>query len=149
MGDSQALIEKARKFVSERVGEIRKASQLYKTAPWGKTDQEWFLNQAILVETKSSPREVLPVIQEIEKEIGRERKEKWGARLIDIDMLLADSEVITLPELTVPHPYLHMRRFSLIPLKDVWPEWVHPVLHQSVAEMLENCPDMGKVLAAE
>lgn len=149
MGDSRTLIGQAQKMISERVGEIRKESIIYKTAPWGKTDQEWFLNQAILVETNSTPQEILPVIQSIEKEIGRERKEKWGARLIDIDMLLADSEVIATPELTLPHPYLHMRRFSLIPLRDVWADWVHPVLHQTIGEMLENCPDKGEVIAVE
>jgi 2-amino-4-hydroxy-6-hydroxymethyldihydropteridine diphosphokinase len=146
MGDSIRLIEKAGEMVREKVGEVSKKSKLYKTAPWGKTDQEWFLNQAILVSANSSPEEILPLIQSIEKEIGRERKEKWGARLIDIDMLAAGPKILTLPELTLPHLYLHLRRFSLIPLRDVWPDWVHPILHQDVDEMLANCPDKGEVV---
>jgi 2-amino-4-hydroxy-6-hydroxymethyldihydropteridine diphosphokinase len=149
MGNSEALLAQARTMISDTIGSTLKTSKIYKTAPWGKTDQDWFLNQAILLNTELEPSEILSGVHSIEKEIGRERKEKWGARLIDVDILLAGDLVLMTPELTLPHPYLHLRRFTLIPLQDVLPEWEHPSLHQNMQQLLDHCPDKSEVLPSK
>ncbi len=101
-------------------------SSLYITAPWGKTDQEAFINQVIEIETELSPLDLLHVLQEIEIKLGRLRNEKWGPRIIDLDILLYGQETIKLKELTVPHPYMLERLFVLIPLQEIEPELIFP-----------------------
>jgi 2-amino-4-hydroxy-6-hydroxymethyldihydropteridine diphosphokinase len=150
MGDSKVLINRAKEKLGEKFGSIRKESRLYKTEPWGKTDQNWFLNQTVLIDIKKlSPHEILKEVLEIEHEIGRTRQDKWGPRLIDIDILIMFWGVIETPDLVIPHPHLHERRFSLIPLQDVWPNWRHPILNQTIPQMLANCPDKGEVIPIE
>jgi 2-amino-4-hydroxy-6-hydroxymethyldihydropteridine diphosphokinase len=152
-GDSRGMIEMAKAKIVEKFGGYYDLSALYKTAPWGKTDQNWFLNQVVhVLVSGSTPLGVLQTILEIEAELGRTRNDKWGPRLIDIDILtigIRGECIIETPELTVPHPHLHERRFSLIPLKDVWPNWRHPILNQTIDELLENCPDKGQVIREE
>jgi 2-amino-4-hydroxy-6-hydroxymethyldihydropteridine diphosphokinase len=145
LGDSKKLLSEAKSRIEKSIGEVLGSSKIYNTAPWGKTDQPPFLNQALLVETELSPEIILNRIKQIEHALGRERIEKWGARLIDIDILLIDDLVYFSSELAVPHPHLHERRFSLIPLQDVWPDWEHPVRKQSIEKMLETCSDTGAV----
>lgn len=138
MGNSVEFIEKAVEGLQEQVGKLIKSSALYQTAAWGKTDQPDFINQVLKLETELSPLEVLTTILGIERKLGRERTEKWGSRTIDIDILFYDQEVMACPELTIPHPFLQQRAFTLIPLAELEPEFVHPVYQKTVSELLDE-----------
>jgi len=105
---------------------IKRASSLYQTAPWGKTDQEDFINQVIEIETELLPLDLLHRLQDIEIKLGRHRDVRWGPRTIDLDVLLYGRETIDLEELKVPHPYLLQRLFVLIPLQEIEPELKFP-----------------------
>jgi 2-amino-4-hydroxy-6-hydroxymethyldihydropteridine diphosphokinase len=145
LGDRLALINEATTLIIERVGEVLKLSQIYQTAPWGVIDQPAFLNQVLKVETALQPIDVLNVILKIEKQLGRERKEVWGERLIDIDILYYANVVVSMNDLAIPHPQLHRRRFTLIPLVEIAPDYVHPKLKKTNQELLYNCEDEGLV----
>lgn len=138
MGNSLDFLDKASKALQEQVGKLIKSSSRYQTAAWGKTDQPDFINQVLKLETGLSPLEVLKTILGIEWQLGRERTEKWGSRTIDIDILFYDQEVVASSELTIPHPYLQQRAFTLIPLAELEPDFVHPVLKKTVSELLDE-----------
>ena len=105
----------------ERIGNLR-ASQVYVTPPWGKTDQPDFLNMAVAFETTLTPRELLALIRELEARAGRTREERWGPRTLDLDIILYGDQVIDEPDLQIPHPRAHERAFVLVPLAEVAPE---------------------------
>ncbi|WP_338152739.1 2-amino-4-hydroxy-6-hydroxymethyldihydropteridine diphosphokinase [Rufibacter ruber] len=130
-------------------GKTSQKSKLYETAAWGLEDQPDFLNQALIFETDLSPEEVLYATQKVEQDLGRERKIKWGARVIDIDILFYGQEILNLPQLQIPHPQLHLRRFVLAPLAEIAPTWEHPVLKKTVVELLKDCPDTLEVRLLE
>ena len=141
LGDRILYLQQARESIDRRVGSITRTSNVYETAAWGKTDQPTFLNQVLEVHTTLSPEEVLQSINAIEHELGRIRQEHWGARVIDIDILFYDDLVQQTQRLTIPHPQLHLRRFTLMPLAEIAPDQVHPVLGKSITQLLESCPD--------
>lgn len=145
IGDRQKNLTAAFQALENLTGRIIKASQVYETAAWGKEDQAAFLNQVVLIQTPLTPAALLQETQEIETKLGRIREEKWGARLIDLDLLFYDDLILQTDNLTLPHPQLHLRRFTLMPLAEIAPELRHPVLHKTVADLLENCPDMLEV----
>ena len=147
VGDRFGHIQNARTLIAEKAGEILKASQLYETAAWGITDQENFLNQALLLQTNLQPTELLTVLQEIEKLTGRVNTHRWGPRIIDIDILFWEEQTVNEPHLTIPHPQVQYRRFALAPLLDLAPDYMHPVLHLTVKQMLAQCPDKLPVRA--
>lgn len=118
--------------------QVVKSSSLYETEPWGKTDQDEFLNQVIEIETALQPEELLHELQNIEIKMGRQRKEKWGPRLIDLDILLYGNEVIDDPQLTIPHPYLRERLFVLVPLAEIGAELQFPDDGATVQEVLSR-----------
>ena len=120
-------------------------SSFYETAAWGKEDQPEFLNIAIYIETSLSPTELLNAIHEIESNAGRLRTEKWGQRTLDMDILFYNTEIIELPELTIPHPYMQDRRFTLVPLAEIAPDLMHPVFKKTISQLLEECPDKLEV----
>ncbi len=122
LGDREATIEAA---VAALPGVVA-VSQLRETDPVGVVDQPAFLNGATALETELSPRELLDALLAVERELGRERRERWGPRTIDLDLLLYGDETIDEPGLTVPHPRLHERRFALEPLLDLDPELAIP-----------------------
>ncbi len=127
--------------IGEQIGAVVRYSSLYETAAWGMNDDPSYLNQVILVETALEPLAVLKRINKIEEKLGRIRNLKWESRLIDIDILFYDDRVISTPELSVPHPYLHLRRFTLIPLNEIAPDLLHPVLKKNTKDLLKELKD--------
>ncbi len=141
LGNRLTFLKTAQIELQKRVGKLIQASAIYETAAWGVTNQADFLNQVLELETNLLPEEILKINQEIEKEAGRNRKEKWGARELDIDILFYGDLVLNTSELTIPHPQLQNRRFTLLPLAEIAPGLVHPALKKTVAELLKSCPD--------
>jgi 2-amino-4-hydroxy-6-hydroxymethyldihydropteridine diphosphokinase len=145
IGDRKQNLLHASKLISEECGVVTAKSSLYETEAWGKTDQPAFLNQALEVETKLTARQLIRRVLKIEKQMGRERYEKYSPRVIDIDILLFNNEVHNYPLLKVPHPEMQYRRFTLLPLAEIAAGWVHPVLHKTIKTLLQDCPDTLKV----
>ena len=141
MGDRLHILSKAREFITDKCGKIIIQSSVYETAAWGKEDQEAFLNQVILIETKLSPTDLLRSVLKIEENLGRKREVKYGPRIIDIDIIFFNDEVINMEGLKVPHPRMQNRRFVLIPLNEIASQKYHPVLKKNVSRLLSDCPD--------
>lgn len=141
LGDRVANLAKAREIISQQCGHINAFSSLYETAAWGKTDQPAFLNQAIRLSTQLPARQLIRRLLKAEKLLGRIREEKFGPRIIDIDILLFNDEVYNLDHLKVPHPEIPNRRFALLPLSEIAAGVVHPVLNKTIATLLKECPD--------
>ncbi|QHL86884.1 2-amino-4-hydroxy-6-hydroxymethyldihydropteridine diphosphokinase [Nibribacter ruber] len=141
LGDRVSFLQEAFDRLSGIFGESGQKSSLYETAAWGLENQPAFLNQALLFQTDLPPDQVLAHTQQIEQDLGRERKERWGARVIDIDILLYGNTILETQNLTIPHPHLHQRRFTLAPLAELSPSFVHPVLKKTIAQLLADCPD--------
>jgi len=146
LGDRLRFLKKA----IEKIGEsdsvvIRKISAVYLTDPVGNPDQPRFLNLVVSIDTSLKPLRLLEYLLDIEEKLGRERNEKWGPRIIDLDILLYDELIISSDRLTLPHPRMHQRRFVLVPLAQINPHLFHPLLKKSVEELLRLCPDQSEV----
>ena len=141
LGDRQLHLARARELISSQCGTILAASSLYETAAWGNTDQPSFLNQALEIETPVNARQLIRRILKIDKLMGRIRTEKYGPRLIDIDILLFNNEKHNYPFLNLPHPEMQNRLFALLPLAEIAPGIVHPVLDKTVEQLIVECPD--------
>ncbi|MBL7703345.1 MAG: 2-amino-4-hydroxy-6-hydroxymethyldihydropteridine diphosphokinase [Ferruginibacter sp.] len=140
-GNSKIQLTKATRQIEKQIGGIIRQSSLYSTAAWGSINQPDFLNQVIIVETKLSAQQTMQTILKIEEEMGRIRTVKNAPRIIDIDILYYNKEIINQPELTVPHPQIQNRRFVLVPLNQLSPNLIHPVLNKTTHQLLINCPD--------
>ncbi len=116
-------------------------SSIYETEPWGKKDQDWFLNVILQIETSKDSTELLSILLNVEKSLGRIRKEKWGERSIDIDLLYYHNQILSSEELIIPHPGIADRRFTLIPLAEMCPLEKHPETGKTQMQMLANCED--------
>src|SRR5690242_18865199 len=134
-------LDQAITLLSGAVGPAIRQSAVYETAAWGKTDQAAFLNQALLLTTRLSARELIVTVLSVEDQMGRNRTEKFGPRVIDIDIMFYNEEVIDEPHLIIPHPQMQNRRFALIPLVELAPKMVHPVLNKTLEELLLECKD--------
>jgi 2-amino-4-hydroxy-6-hydroxymethyldihydropteridine diphosphokinase len=145
LGDRKENLEKARELIVLHCGNIVKTSSIYETAAWGKTDQPSFLNQALEINTTLTAKELLKKVLEVEKKLGRIRREKYGPRIIDIDILLFNNEIHDQPFLKLPHPEMQNRRFALIPLAEIAPNEIHPVFKKPITELLKECPDQLEV----
>lgn len=145
IGNRKKNLETATIFIQEQIGTIIKSSKIYETEAWGITNQAAFYNQIHIVESKFFAEEILNKILNIEKKMGRMRTIKNAARIIDIDILFFNEEIINKPNLIVPHPQIINRRFVLMPLNELVPEMIHPVLKKSIHELLQNCKDELKV----
>lgn len=142
MGNRFQLLYAAKEQIENRVGKLVASSAFYETEAWGKEDQDLFINQALVVETKLSAEAVLETVLNIEEELGRERSERWAARLIDIDLIFFENEIIAVPDkLTIPHPQMQYRRFVLQPLSEIAGQFMHPVLQQTVSDILTTLTD--------
>lgn len=141
LGQKSQNLLLARNMIGNRVGLIQNTSSIYKTAAWGKRNQPEFYNQVLILKTSFSALKALNILQSIELKLGRVRKEKWGERLIDIDILYFNDEVIEGPTLQIPHPGIPERRFTLVPLAQIAPDYRHPVLKKTQNQLLQECPD--------
>ena len=141
MGNSKASLSKAVVQIEKQIGKIIRQSGLYSTAAWGNIKQPDFLNQVIIVETNLSAHQTMQTILNIEKKMGRIRTVKNAPRVIDIDILFFNKEIIEQEHLSIPHPQIQNRRFVLIPLNKLSPNLKHPVLNKTVHQLLINCPD--------
>ncbi|MFD1630847.1 2-amino-4-hydroxy-6-hydroxymethyldihydropteridine diphosphokinase [Pseudopedobacter beijingensis] len=146
LGDRLDSIEKSLKHIEETIGEIVTQSSVYETQAWGNTNQPDFLNIAIEVRTHLLPQDLLTQIGVIERDLGRKRKEHWGARTIDIDILFYDNLVIKTPDLTIPHPFLQERAFVLVPLNEITSKYIHPILKKNVQQLYDLCEDKSQVV---
>jgi len=139
LGDRQVQLQDALAKLAA-VGRVVATSSFYETEPVEFTQQPWFLNCAIALETNKTPEQLMAAILRIEEEMGRRRVQKKGPRSIDIDILLFDDTIVDSKELTIPHPAMHQRRFVLEPLAEIAPELLHPVLKKTIGELLDSLP---------
>ncbi|MBL4679031.1 MAG: 2-amino-4-hydroxy-6-hydroxymethyldihydropteridine diphosphokinase [Mucilaginibacter sp.] len=137
LGNRKLFLDKAIEHVSAGIAPVEKVSSVYETQSWGKTDEPDYLNQVILLKTDLPAKAILHKILAIEQELGRVREERWGSRVIDIDILFYSDAIIDEPDLKVPHPQLHNRRFTLEPLSELAPNLLHPILRKSI-ELLKS-----------
>ncbi|HEV3252422.1 MAG TPA: 2-amino-4-hydroxy-6-hydroxymethyldihydropteridine diphosphokinase, partial [Puia sp.] len=132
VGDRVSHLKQAAESMERYSGKIMEKSSLYETAPWGKIDQAPFLNQALLLSTSLDASALLKIILEVEEKSGRKRAEKYGPRIIDIDILFFNNEILNRPDLKIPHPQIQNRKFALQPLCEIAPGWVHPVFQKTI-----------------
>ena len=146
-GNRLVNIQEAKELMSTRIGIIEGGSSIYESEPWGFVHQQNFFNQVVEVSTALSASEILIVGLQIETELGRKPKTQSGyeGRTMDIDILFFNDEIIEIPQLTVPHPKIQERRFTLLPLAERWSQLGHPVLGKTMAELLDECDDAGWV----
>jgi 2-amino-4-hydroxy-6-hydroxymethyldihydropteridine diphosphokinase len=142
LGDRAANLQAAVAGLAKKLN-VTAVSPIYETPPWGITDQPDFLNMCLTAETDLPPNELLALLKTLEKEIGRAPGERWGPRLIDIDLLFYANQIIETEKLTIPHPELPERAFVLRPLVDVAPNFVHPVLGKTMAALAAKVDDEG------
>jgi len=156
-GDRENNLFRACSGIKQNIGNILNISSVYETEPWGFEDSTLFYNQALEVETNLSPEELLNAIHRIENELGRIRQDPecgpgclypavtYSSRTMDIDILFFGSMILFTEKLMIPHPRLHERRFTLLPLEEICPGYIHPVYRKSVSELLLQCLDRGEV----
>lgn len=141
LGDRTSYLQQAYRLIEQYCGTIQSASSFYQTAAWGLADQPDFYNQALALQTNLQPAALMQQLLDIEQIIGRKRNIKMGPRIIDIDILLLDEAIINTDLLITPHPFLQDRKFALLPLAEIAPGVMHPVLHKTVQQLLYECPD--------
>lgn len=146
LGNRFENMRQAEESVSKRIGPIVQKSEIYETQSWGFDDKRYFLNRVVVVETDKEKMEVLSIIQAIEIECGRIRNAvRWGSRSMDIDILFFNTEIIRTDNLIIPHEQIPNRRFTLIPLMEIMPKFIHPELQMTIKELFEGCPDKSVV----
>ncbi|MDR1761935.1 MAG: 2-amino-4-hydroxy-6-hydroxymethyldihydropteridine diphosphokinase [Bacteroidales bacterium] len=140
LGNEEAIFARVRSLCKQRIGAISAQSAMYTSKAWGFEHENVFYNQALVIHTQKNAHETLSECLAIETELGRTRTQQNGyeARVIDIDILYFNNEVIETATLHIPHPLLHMRRFALVPLCEIIPDFVHPVLHKTQRELLHT-----------
>lgn len=149
LGDREKNLLNAIELIATLPGtELVAQSHIYTTAAWGKTDQPDFLNMVIHIRSRLLPAGLMESLLQLEEKMGRIRNDHWGPRSIDMDILFYGEEILHIPHLTLPHPEIQNRNFVLLPLNEIAPEFIHPVLKKTVAQLLEDSPDQLAVLIA-
>lgn len=142
LGDRLLLLKKAKQMIAAQGCQIIAESSIYETPPWGFYAKQNFYNQVLKVSTPKRPDDLLMNLQQIEEQLGRVRSgNRFASRTMDIDILFFNNEIITDKDIHIPHERLHLRNFVLIPLNELAPTFLHPVLHKTIAELLKECPD--------
>jgi len=144
VGDRAANLKEALAALSPQM-DVKAKSKIYETPPWGYTDQEKFLNQAVKVITYVEPEPLLKHLKRLEVALGRKETFQNGPRVIDIDILFYDDQIIESPVVTIPHPRMHERGFVLMPMLDIAPDLMHPVKQQTIRELIASC-DLGGIV---
>mgnify|MGYP002521643134 CR=1 FL=1 len=147
-GDKNRIFDQTCLLINNRCGHIVKVSAAYESEPWGFEADEWFMNRVVVLETEKDPEALLRELLDIERELGRVRHPEivgYASRTVDLDILYYGKHIISTQMLTVPHPRLHLRRFALLPMCEVAPRFLHPVLKLTQEVLLQQCPDKGVV----
>ena len=146
-GNRKEICETAVRIIaSHKDTAIIKKSSLYETEAWGKESQDNFINCVAEIKTGKNVFDFFALLQQTENKIGKQKEGFWGPRNIDIDLLFFGQEIINEPDLKVPHPFLHLRRFVIEPLSEIAPDFIHPIINQSIKVLLKNLTDIKKVL---
>jgi 2-amino-4-hydroxy-6-hydroxymethyldihydropteridine diphosphokinase len=141
-GNRESMLKEAIGKLADVAGSVKTLSGIYETAPWGNMEQPLFLNQVLRLSSRLDPRDLMSTLLLIEQALGRERTgTRWNSRTIDLDILFVGSLILDTPALHLPHPQISNRRFILIPMAEIAPSFVHPVLNRTIAELLQECPD--------
>jgi 2-amino-4-hydroxy-6-hydroxymethyldihydropteridine diphosphokinase len=144
LGDRTFNLNESIKSLKIELGNIELISSIYETEAWGVTNQPSYFNIALLIETLLDPFEALAITQKIENRLGRVREEKWGARIIDIDILFFNDDIINSEILIIPHPRLSERKFVLSPLEEILPNFKHPIFNETIINLNRICTDTLK-----
>lgn len=146
LGEREANLEETRMFLNFNFGDVVAASSIYETEAWGMPNAPAFLNQIVLIKTTLTDAELLQEIAELEEFYGREREAgQYLNREMDVDVVFIGDEIIETEKLVVPHPRMHLRRFVLVPMSELAPDFVHPISKKSMEELLKECQDQSKV----
>ena len=147
LGDGQLLFQHVISMIDERLGKLEMQSALYQSPPWGFEHENNFINQVLIMNTEKDSEQVLQSCLQIEVDLGRKKRKTQGyvARIRDIDVLFLNDEVIETETLVLPHPRLHLRKFTLLPLAELIPDFVHPTLNKTIQELLVACEDNSEV----
>ncbi len=158
MGDRRELLTRSLEMISEKAGTILQRSAIYESEPWGFEDDTPFLNQVVEISTELSPALLLEQLLTIETRLGRIRpfdgcgcsvQEGYSSRNIDIDILFYGQKLVFTEQLMIPHPRLHERKFTLVPLHEIAPGFIHPLLKKTISVLLQECRDPLKVMVKE
>ncbi len=146
IGNRNDYLNQGVKLLEKKAGKILRFSSIYESEPWGCVHENWFLNQVVEIETDLTPEDLLNVTQDIEYQLGRTRTTKnYQARTLDIDILFYGKHILNLPNLIIPHPRIAERLFVLEPLSQLIPEFIHPVLFQSISTLKNICSDTSQI----
>ena len=150
MGDKKNMLSNAVNDIKKTIGEIITKSSIYETEPWEVDGfQESYLNQVIQINTTLTAKNLLIELNKIETKYGRNREIKNSSRTLDLDILFFDNQIINNNDLTIPHPRLHLRNFTLIPLMEIAPYFIHPKLNKNIEELYDECKDPSEVILLE
>ncbi|MEY3631404.1 MAG: 2-amino-4-hydroxy-6-hydroxymethyldihydropteridine diphosphokinase [Bacteroidota bacterium] len=145
LGNTREIFEGAYPLIEKKIGKISVYSSIYQTEAWGPIPQADFLNQVLLVSTGLQPQACLGELLAIEREFGRERKERWGPRTLDLDILFYGDMIIAESDLSIPHPRIAERKFILAPLAEIAPSFTYPASNKTMLALLEECEDSSQV----
>jgi 2-amino-4-hydroxy-6-hydroxymethyldihydropteridine diphosphokinase len=146
LGDRESVLKQAIQHITANIGNVDAQSSIYETEPWGNTNQPGFLNMALKVSTLLPATQVLEQALAIEQHLGRLRLERWGSRIIDIDIIFYNADIVQVKDqLTIPHPEMQNRKFVLEPLCEIAPDFVHPILKKNIKELYETLNDISAV----
>jgi 2-amino-4-hydroxy-6-hydroxymethyldihydropteridine diphosphokinase len=147
MGNRLKYLTDATDIIEKRIGLVTKKSSVYESEPWGNKNQNAFYNQIISIHTSLDAKILLKTILNIEVELGRKRTEHWGPREIDVDILFYNSQIINDKDLVVPHPEIANRMFVLMPMTELAPDFIHPIIKKSIRDLMRTCSDRSNVIA--